>query len=34
MIPPGIRHRAIGDFESLIVGIPSLDPADLFVDPE
>ena len=34
MIPPGIRHRAIGDFESLIVGIPSLNPTDLFVDPE
>jgi mannose-6-phosphate isomerase-like protein (cupin superfamily) len=33
LIPPGIRHRAIGDFESLIVGIPSLDPADFFVDP-
>ena len=32
MIPPGIRHKAVGEIEALIVGIPSLDPADFFLD--
>jgi mannose-6-phosphate isomerase-like protein (cupin superfamily) len=32
MIPPGIRHKAVGEIEALIVGMPSLDPADFFMD--
>ena len=32
MIPPGIRHKADGNVEALIVGLPSLDPADLLKD--
>lgn len=29
-IRPGIRHRAEGQVEALIVGIPPLDPEDVF----
>ena len=32
MICPGTRHRAEGQVEALIVGIPPFDPADMFVD--
>jgi len=32
MIRPGMRHRAEGQVEVLIVGIPPFDPADTFYD--
>ena len=32
MIRPGTRHRAEGQVETLIVGIPPFDPADTFFD--
>jgi quercetin dioxygenase-like cupin family protein len=28
LIPPGVRHRAIGKMKVLIVVFPKLDPAD------
>lgn len=30
MICPGTRHRAIGEIQALIVGVPPFDPADSF----
>ena len=27
-IPPGVAHRGWGDFRTVIVGIPALDPED------
>ena len=30
MIRPGTRHRAIGDIQALIVGVPPFDPEDSF----
>jgi len=32
MIRPGTRHRAEGQVEVLIVGVPPFDPADTFFD--
>ncbi len=32
MIPPGVRHRAIGKMKVLIVVFPKFDPADEWVD--
>ena len=32
MIRPGTRHRAEGQVETLIVGVPPFDPADTFFD--
>ena len=32
MIPPGTKHRAEGQVETLIVGIPPFDPEDSFSD--
>lgn len=31
LIPPGVRHRGRGDFETLIVTSPAFDPADEIV---
>lgn len=32
MIPPGVRHRAIGQMKVLIVVFPKFDPADEWLD--
>ena len=32
LIPPGVRHRAIGEMTVLIVVIPKFDPADEHFD--
>ncbi|HBN75305.1 MAG TPA: cupin [Planctomycetaceae bacterium] len=32
MIPPGVRHRAIGEMKILNIVFPKFDPADEFVD--
>lgn len=32
MIPPGVRHRAIGEMKVLIVALPKFDPADEWLD--
>jgi mannose-6-phosphate isomerase-like protein (cupin superfamily) len=32
MIPPGVRHRAVGRMKVLIVVIPKFDPADEWFD--
>jgi mannose-6-phosphate isomerase-like protein (cupin superfamily) len=32
VIPPGVRHRAIGRMKVLIVVLPKLDPADAWFD--
>lgn len=32
MIPPGVRHRAIGKMKILLVAIPKFDPADEWED--
>lgn len=32
LIPPGIRHRAIGNMKVLIVVFPKFDPADEWLD--
>ena len=32
MIKPGCRHRAVGEFQMLIVPIPAFDPADEWFD--
>ena len=32
LIPPGIRHRAIGQMKVLIVATPKFDPADEWLD--
>jgi mannose-6-phosphate isomerase-like protein (cupin superfamily) len=32
MIPPGVRHRAIGRMQALIVVLPKFDPADEWFD--
>ena len=32
LIPPGVRHRAIGAMKVLIVVFPKFDPADEFLD--
>ena len=32
LIPPGVRHRAIGVMKVLIVVFPKFDPEDEFVD--
>ncbi len=32
MIPPGVRHRAVGAMKVLIVAIPKFDPADEWFD--
>jgi mannose-6-phosphate isomerase-like protein (cupin superfamily) len=32
MIPPGVRHRAIGEMRVLIVVLPKFDPADEWLD--
>lgn len=32
LIPPGVRHRAIGKMQVLIVAIPKFDPADEWFD--
>ena len=31
-IPPGVRHRAVGEMKVLIVCAPKFDPADEFVE--
>ena len=31
MIPPGVRHRAVGRMKVLIVALPKFDPADEYV---
>lgn len=33
LIPPGVRHRAIGEMEVLIVSSPNFDPTDEHFDP-
>ena len=32
MIPPGVRHRAVGKMRVLIVVVPKFDPADEWLD--
>jgi mannose-6-phosphate isomerase-like protein (cupin superfamily) len=32
LIPPGVRHRAIGEMKVLILALPKFDPADEWVD--
>jgi mannose-6-phosphate isomerase-like protein (cupin superfamily) len=32
MIPPGVRHRAIGEMKVLILVLPKFDPADEWFD--
>ena len=32
MIHPGTRHRAEGQVETLVIGVPPFDPADTFFD--
>ena len=32
-IPPGVRHRAVGEMRVLIVCSPKFDPADEYVEP-
>jgi mannose-6-phosphate isomerase-like protein (cupin superfamily) len=32
MIPPGVRHRAVGRMKVLIVALPKFDPADEWLD--
>lgn len=32
LIPPGVRHRALGKMKVLIVAIPKFDPADEWMD--
>ena len=32
MIPPGVRHRAIGEMKVLIIALPKFDPADEWFD--
>lgn len=32
LIPPGVRHRAIGKMQVLIVSVPKFDPADEWFD--
>jgi len=32
VIPPGVRHRAIGEMKVLIVAMPKFDPADEWFD--
>jgi mannose-6-phosphate isomerase-like protein (cupin superfamily) len=32
-IPPGVRHRAVGEMRALIVCSPKFDPADEFLEP-
>jgi quercetin dioxygenase-like cupin family protein len=32
MIPPGVRHRAVGEMKVLIVSLPKFDPSDEWLD--
>jgi len=32
LIPPGVRHRAIGVMKVLIIALPKFDPADEWFD--
>jgi mannose-6-phosphate isomerase-like protein (cupin superfamily) len=32
LIPPGVRHRAVGQMKVLLVAIPKFDPADEWLD--
>jgi mannose-6-phosphate isomerase-like protein (cupin superfamily) len=32
LIPPGVRHRAIGKMKVLIVALPKFDPADEYLE--
>jgi len=32
LIPPGVRHRALGEMKVLIVAIPKFDPLDEWLD--
>jgi mannose-6-phosphate isomerase-like protein (cupin superfamily) len=32
LIPPGVRHRAIGEMKALIVALPKFDPSDEWFD--
>lgn len=32
LIPPGVRHRAVGRMKVLIVALPKFDPADEWLD--
>ena len=32
LIPPGVRHRAIGEMKVLIIALPKFDPADEWLD--
>jgi mannose-6-phosphate isomerase-like protein (cupin superfamily) len=32
LIPPGVRHRAIGKMRVIVVATPSFDPADEWVN--
>jgi mannose-6-phosphate isomerase-like protein (cupin superfamily) len=32
LIPPGVRHRAIGEMKVLIVAMPKFDPEDEWVE--
>ena len=32
MIPPGVRHRAIGAMKVLIIALPKFDPSDEWLD--
>ena len=34
LIPPGVRHRAVGKMKVLIVVLPKFDPADEWFDSE
>ena len=32
LIPPGVRHRAIGEMKALIIALPKFDPSDEWFD--
>ena len=32
LIPPGVRHRAVGKMKVLIIALPKFDPADEWMD--
>ncbi len=33
-LPPGVRHQVKGHIETIIVGVPALDPDDEYFDPK
>lgn len=32
LIPPGVRHQAVGDFRAVVVALPAADDADEYFD--